>query len=117
MNNHIHDNAAVGGHAGFWSFTHSANDFYQFDAIPIDPESGKREWRNNKVSASNHGFVMGMTVKDDAPSQDSPEPSFSINGEYWRIDMRSSNGDGPAPTTRPSTDDTRNSVTASSTKL
>ena len=37
MNNHFHDNAAVGGHTGFWSFTHSSNDFYQFDAIPVDP--------------------------------------------------------------------------------
>ena len=70
--------------------------------------SGKREWRNNKISAANNGFIMGMTVKDEAPTADSPEPSFSINGEYWRIEMRSSNGDGPAPTHKPSFADPRN---------
>ena len=107
MNNHIHDNAAVGGISGFWSFTHSANEFYQFDSIPVDPQSGKREWRNNKISASFHGFIMDETVKDDLPSQESPEPQFSINGQAWKVNMRSTNGVGPPPTSRPSTADTR----------
>ena len=52
INNYFHDNSAVGGHAGIWSFTHTNTDSYRYDAIPVDPVSGRREWRNNKVQLS-----------------------------------------------------------------
>ena len=42
----------VGGHSGVWSFTHTANPDYKYFAIPIDPETGRREWSNNKVSSN-----------------------------------------------------------------
>ena len=92
LQNHIHDNAAVGGFAGIWAFTHSASDAYGWDAIPIDPDSGKREWRNNKMSACLHGFAMDETVKDQVPTEDMPEPAFSINGIGWKVYMKSMNG-------------------------
>ena len=37
LQNHVHDNAAVGGFAGLWAFTHSSSDKYSWDAIPINP--------------------------------------------------------------------------------
>ena len=54
INNYINDNAAVGGHAGYWSFTHTASTSYRWEAIPKDPVSGKREWRNNKAQILNY---------------------------------------------------------------
>ena len=61
--NYVHDNAAVGGHSGLWVFTHSGSAGYRWDAIPKDPVTGIREWRNNKASACNRGFVMDEGVK------------------------------------------------------
>ena len=76
-------------------FTHSSNSQYGWQAIPVDPVTGKREWRNNKVlffkgtgsrfsmqfqiSASFNGFTMDETVKDEEPTAEEPEPQFSIN--------------------------------------
>ncbi len=79
IQNFIHDNAAVGGFAGLWVFTHNAWDGYGWQAIPKDPISGKREWRNNKASASFQGFTMDETVQDLMPNASHPEPQFSIN--------------------------------------
>ena len=79
IQNFIHDNAAVGGFAGLWVFTHNAWSGYGWQAIPKDPVTGIREWRNNKASASFQGFTMDETVKDDLPSEAHPEPQFSIN--------------------------------------
>ena len=93
LQNHVHDNAAVGGFAGLWAFTHSRYDSYGWDAIPVDPVSGKREWRNNKMSACFHGFTMDETVKDTPYTFDAPEPPFSINGQKkWKVYMKSMNG-------------------------
>ena len=78
INNFFHDNAAVGGHLGIWSFTHSASRSYQYLAIPVDPVSGKREWRNNKASGCNTGFIMDLSVKDDLPTAQNPRPQFSV---------------------------------------
>ena len=50
IHNYVHDNIAVGGNSGFWLFTHSAYVNNQYDAIPFDPITGRREWRNNKAS-------------------------------------------------------------------
>ena len=55
IQNFVHDNAAVGGFAGIWVFTHNSYKNYGWQAIPKDPITGKREWRNNKASASFQG--------------------------------------------------------------
>ena len=55
IQNFVHDNAAVGGFAGIWVFTHNSYKNYGWQAIPKDPVTGKREWRNNKASASFQG--------------------------------------------------------------
>ena len=60
-------------------FTHSSNPQYGWQSIPVDPVTGKREWRNNKISASFNGFTMDETVKDEEPTAEEPEPQFSIN--------------------------------------
>ena len=48
IHNYVHNNVAVGGNSGYWLFTHSAYWTNQFDSIPFDAESGRREWKNNK---------------------------------------------------------------------
>lgn len=35
--NYFNDNAAVGGEAGIWAFTHSGSDNYKYDAFPEGP--------------------------------------------------------------------------------
>ena len=55
IQNFVHDNASVGGYGGIWVFTHSSNSQYGWQSIPVDPVTGKREWRNNKVSIINKG--------------------------------------------------------------
>ena len=87
--NFFSGNAAVGGHAGVWSFSHSANEQYSYYSIPRDPVTLRREWSNNKVSASFQGFMMDFTVKDldSQINAAMPEPKFSI-GSNWKIVLR-----------------------------
>ena len=74
IQNYFHDNAAVGGHVGIWSFTHTSTRDYAYQAIPKDPVTGQRVWRNNKASAAEHGFIMDNSVKDQLPTADEPTP-------------------------------------------
>ena len=76
--NWIHDNAAVGGTAGFWFFHHTASEKYQFEAIPPSKETGRREWRNNKASAATYGIIRSGTVKDDGPTAFHNAPFLSM---------------------------------------
>ncbi|CBY20187.1 unnamed protein product [Oikopleura dioica] len=76
--NFFHDNAAVGGNAGYWVFTHTASDKYGYEALPIDPVSGRREWRNNKASAAQWGFVFQWHVQDEGVSEEFPQSQFSM---------------------------------------
>ena len=76
--NWIHDNAAVGGTAGFWFFHHTASDKYAFEAMPKSLENGRREWRNNKASAATYGMIRSGTVKDDGPTAFHPAPFLSM---------------------------------------
>ena len=62
---------------------------YAFQSIPKDPLTGLREWRNNKMSACWRGFVMDETVKDQEPSEEIPEPQFSMGESEWKIALRS----------------------------
>ena len=52
------------------------NNFSIYSAIPKDPVTGLREWRNNKMSACWRGFVMDETVKDQEPSAELTTPQF-----------------------------------------
>ena len=90
--NFFNDNAAVGGHAGVWSFSHTANEQYSYYSIPRDPVTLRREWSNNKVSASFQGFMMDFSVKDldSQINAAMPEPKFSI-GSNWKIVLSSMN--------------------------
>ena len=90
IENTLHDNAAVGGQAGIWVFTHSSSDSYTFQAIPEDPDTGKREWRNNKMSAAFRGFVMDETVKDEEPTNNAVGPQFTI--QEVKKNFKSMNG-------------------------
>ena len=74
IQNYFHDNAAVGGRVGIWSFTHTSTRDYAYQAIPKDPVTGERVWRNNKASAADHGFIMDNSVKDQLPTADEPTP-------------------------------------------
>ena len=72
IHNYIHDNVAVGGNAGYWLFTHSAYVQNQFDAIPVDPETGVREWRNNKACCTSRGFAVDESILDEEPNEEFP---------------------------------------------
>ena len=73
IQNFVHDNASVGGYGGIWVFTHSSNPQYGWQSIPVDPVTGKREWRNNKVSfgAENRTKIQ-LNSRFLLPSMDSP---------------------------------------------
>ena len=70
VNNHIHNNAAVGGEAGFWAFGHVGVDTPESLTINHPPvnDQGIAEWRNNKASAANDGFRWQFMIKNDHPS-------------------------------------------------
>ena len=82
LHNHIHNNTAVGGNAGFWLFTHTAYD-YQFDAMPFHT-SGKREWTNLKACCTSRGFAIDESILDTAPNKTAnfQKPQFSIGNEF-----------------------------------
>ena len=69
VKNHIHNNAAVGGEAGFWAFGHVGVDTPASLSINYPPlnSDGIAEWRNNKASAANDGFRWQFMVKNDHP--------------------------------------------------
>ena len=70
VKNHIHNNAAVGGEAGFWAFGHVGVDTPASLSINYPPlnSEGIAEWRNNKASAANDGFRWQFMVKNDHPT-------------------------------------------------
>ena len=35
---------------------------YQYDALPIHAESGKREWINNKACCTSRGFAIDESI-------------------------------------------------------
>ena len=51
---------------------------YAYQAIPKDPLSGRRVWRNNKASAAGHGFIMDNSVQDQKPTAEHPNPQVDI---------------------------------------
>ena len=82
IHNYVHDNVAVGGNSGYWVFTHTEYDTYQFDAMPKDPISGHREWRGNKACCANAGMSVDDSIMDQYPSDEFPVPRFSIGNEF-----------------------------------
>ena len=82
LHNTVHDNSAVGGNAGYWLFTHTASNRYQYDAIPVDPVTNKREWRGNKACCTSRGFAVDESIKDLPPNSTYPEAQFSIGNEF-----------------------------------
>ena len=82
LHNHIHNNTAVGGNAGFWLFTHTAYD-YQYDSMPFHT-SGKREWTNLKACCTSRGFAIDESILDTAPNKTAnfQKPQFSIGNEF-----------------------------------
>ena len=55
-----------------------------FEKLVKDPVTGRREWRNNKASACDNGFILDFSVKDEEPTEDSPEPQFIFGAGYAR---------------------------------
>ena len=80
-NNHVHNNAAVGGEAGFWAFAHFGENTppeLKTKYPPIN-DQGIAEWRNNKASAANDGFRWQHLIKNDV-SQSTIDPwNLTVN--------------------------------------
>ena len=63
-NNAIHNNAAVGGEAGFWAFAHIGETTSPAFSTksPTKDENGLSIWRNNKASACNMKTTLSSTI-------------------------------------------------------
>ena len=46
--------------------------------------TGRRDWKNNKASACDNGFILDFSVKDEVPTENSPEPQFIFGAGYAR---------------------------------
>ena len=82
MQNWVHDNAAVGGHTGFWVFTHTGDEFaspwlFARTAPLPDPVTGLNEWRNNKASAAKYGLQLDDSIQDEKTGKKFPNPQYS----------------------------------------
>ena len=103
--NMIHGNHAVGGLMGFWvpahrycdettgQTDHDISRSYSTAGPMLDADTGLHEWRNNKASACQVGFMYDATIKDPTCEVSAKYPTQPLGRDFdQENDVRSMTG-------------------------